>query len=135
MNICNTKSVLNVSPRGFSQNFKQQNLLNVNIYLLLVENLGDTYFCMHQDGFPENHAFVTHFLRKHHHIVWFLSWPASLKCAEHTRFRVAPRIYASLVHLLDFPYRVKHIERVYPNYERGNGEKSLGMTLQSCGPV
>ena len=32
----------------------------------MVENLENTYFCMHQDGFPENHAFVTHFLRKPH---------------------------------------------------------------------
>ena len=61
-NIRNTKSVLNVSSRIFSQNFNQKNPLNVNIYLLLVEKLGNTYFCMHQDGFPENRTFVTHFL-------------------------------------------------------------------------
>ena len=29
---------------------------------------------MHQDIFTENHTFITHFLCKHHYIIWFLSY-------------------------------------------------------------
>jgi len=53
----NTKSILKVLPGGFSQIFDQQNLLNVNIYLFLVENTGNIYVSMHHNGFPENHVF------------------------------------------------------------------------------
>jgi len=65
----NTKSVLKVSPGGFLQILNQQNLLNLNIYLFLVENPGNIHVCMHHDGFPENRVFVTHLLRKHHHFM------------------------------------------------------------------